>query len=308
MRRELPDRRIEFRVLGQHEDSYRVIFDFGPNYKRAECLCARQTSASRHQRGWCKHIIACLATVVCDSVTAPEWVRRMPGANEVIALVSFDFIARCNNYARSEESATQVSAQQQQQQQPAETAVEELIPSSCAAVVGEAASPEGKTSAGPLELFPIMKLYSPRIGPSPQCVWNIVKACVKKGAVAILDEGTQRCGLTESGCAAALEAVDSDRQRRSREAVPLPVVPASLLSPARQEASPAAQELSYPASLFAVSGTGGAAQPALSAVDSMETTTEKPDSDHMETRPFVSTCTTPSAGNGAFTSTSASSS
>jgi hypothetical protein len=54
----------------------------------------------RWQRGWCKHIIACLATVVCDSVTAPEWVRRMPGANEVIALVSFDFIARCNNYAR----------------------------------------------------------------------------------------------------------------------------------------------------------------------------------------------------------------
>jgi len=51
MRRELPDRRVEFQVLGQHEDSYGVIFDFGPNYKRAECLCARQTSASRHQVG-----------------------------------------------------------------------------------------------------------------------------------------------------------------------------------------------------------------------------------------------------------------
>jgi hypothetical protein len=57
---------------------------------------------------------------------------------------------------------------------------------------------EGYTSAGPLELFPIMKLYSPRIGPSPQCVWNIVKACVKKGAVAILDEG-QLCRFGEEG-------------------------------------------------------------------------------------------------------------
>jgi hypothetical protein len=60
---------------------------------------------------------------------------------------------------------------------------------------------EGYTSAGPLELFPIMKLYSPRIGPSPQCVWNIVKACVKKGAVAILDEGRLCCLMGGGGCA-----------------------------------------------------------------------------------------------------------
>ncbi len=155
--------------------------------------------------------------------------------------------------------------------------------------------------------------------------------------------GTQRCGLTESGCAAALEAVDSDSQRRIREGVPMPVVSASLLSPAREvlvraasapalsptssaplpsfatpsplssasassphrSASPPAAQ-SYPASLFAVSGTGGATPPALPAVDSMETTIEKPNSDHMETCHFVSTCTTPSAGDVVFTSTSTS--
>jgi hypothetical protein len=84
----------------------------------------------------------------------------MPGANEVIALVSFDFIARCNNYVRyglpsgyaacshqlsrylshsSEESPpTQVSTQQQQQPAVTSTAVEEQTPS-CTAVVEEVA-------------------------------------------------------------------------------------------------------------------------------------------------------------------------